>query len=66
MGRFGDWMGFLQMNNNPPTLVTAAKVYKMMADDCFNHGNQDDGTRFMDAALALWPEVAEWTGRKTK
>jgi len=62
MGRFGDWMFFLQMDNK----VTAAKIYKMQADDEVRHGHNDQATKFMDAALALWPEVAEWTGRKVK
>jgi len=55
-------MFFLQMDNK----VTAAKIYKMQADDEVRHGHNDQATKFMDAALALWPEVAEWTGRKVK
>jgi hypothetical protein len=72
MGRGGDWLSCL-VQSQPKV---AAKVYKMMAEDSarwagrYNVGHPDQPPmessyeHFMKAAIELWPEVVNWTGRK--
>jgi hypothetical protein len=63
-GRFGDWMGALQMDADH--LDRPAKVYWLMYEDSLRGGYVNDAANFHKAATKLWPEVVNWTGREKK